>query len=187
MIDTIIRWNGPFSLVPSDGCPEIYDAKDAKTSGIYIWALPIDGTYLINYVGITAGSVADRQAEHMRWYLSGEYKIYNPSEFALGRKVVTFDPRSGLSDFLLRYRDLSDDLIKQVQCIHVFFMPISCDKVELERIESSIIEALRVAGGRAAEFLDNLRISRWIPDEQRVAVTVHATPAFEGLPNELRA
>lgn len=188
MNDITLRWSGPFSLVPSADRPEIYGAKDAATSGIYLWALPFDGTYLVNYVGIASrSSVAARQDAHMRLYLSGKYTIYDPGEFVRARKVVIYDPRLGLSSFLSRYQELSQALIKHVQSVHLFFAPLAVEKVLLERIESSVIEALRGAGGRTADFLDNFRTSRWVPNEQRVSVAVHGNPAFEGLPSELRA
>jgi hypothetical protein len=185
MSDILLRWNGPFALVPSADCPEIYGVKEAKVSGVYIWALPLDGSYIVNYVGVATESVATRQDDHMRLFLSGKYTIYNPDEFAQARKVVIYDPRQGLTAFLSQHIALSGALMKLVKCIHLFFAPVVAEKVVLERIESSFIEVLRGAGGRAAEFLDNVRISRWIPNEQRVSVAVVCPPVFEGMPNEL--
>ena len=181
-----LRWKGPFSLLPLVARPEIYSAPDSGVPGVYLWAIQQDKTYLVNYVGIAAYNVASRQDDHMRLYLSGKYTIYDPHEFAQARKVVIFDPREGLSAFLSRYDELSAALLKHVGCIHLFFAPIASEKVMLERIESSIIEALKGAGGRVENFLDNFRISRWVPEEQRISVAVAGSPSFQGLPHELQ-
>jgi hypothetical protein len=181
-----ISWIGPFSLVPIANYPAIYDARDAATSGIYLWALPVDGSYLINYVGIASENIAARQEEHMRLYLSGKYTIYDPDEFIHGKKVAIYKPQQGISEFLLRQQVLSEALMKHTGSLHLFFAPLAADKELLERIESSIIEALRGADGDAVAFLDNLRISRRWPNEQRISVSIHGATAFKGLPSELR-
>lgn len=186
MNSTSIRWIGPFSLVPLAKYPTVYDAKDAATSGIYLWALPVDGSYLINYVGIASYSIAARQEEHMRLYLSGKYTIYDPMEFTHGKRVVIYRPQQGISEFLLRQQVLLEALIKNTGSLHLFFAPLAGDKVLLKRIESSIIEALRGADEEVVAFLDNLKISRWWPNEQRISVTIHGAPTFRGLPSELR-
>lgn len=185
MDNITLRWQGPFTLVPSGDLPDIYHAAEAKTSGIYLWALPFEQAYLINYVGIAAESVAARQEDHMRLYLSGKYTVYKPQEFSGANRVVTFDPLTGLSAFLSRHAELSAAVIGHTKCVHLFFAPLAIEKVLLERIESSIIEALRNAGGRPADFLDNFRISRWVPPAQRISVSVEPHPVFVGLPGEL--
>jgi len=186
MNQTVLRWEGPFSFSPSADRPCILGAVSAEGPGVYLWALPVDGRYLVNYVGITAGSVAARQDEHVRLYLSGKYTIYNPKDFAQARKTRLFDPLDGLAAFLSRYVEISQALAEYLKMIHVFFAPLKVEKVLLERIESALIEAIRNAGGPAATFLDNARISRWTPPERKVPISIMQSPVFDGVPDELR-
>lgn len=182
-----LRWSGPYALIGTNGHPTIYDAPEAATAGIYLWALPIDGRHLIHYVGITRDNVAARQVEHMRHYLSGNYSIYKPIQFAQAQTCAMYQPKDGLASFLAHHRELCDALFEQVGQLHVFFAPIAgADREMLERIESSVIEALRQTGGRASTFLDNMRISRRVPTEQRMTIPVHGHEKFEGMPEELR-
>lgn len=182
-----LRWSGPYALTGANGHPTIYDAPEAAAAGIYLWALPVDGRHLIHYVGIARDNVAARQAEHMRHYLSGNYSIYEPKQFSRAQTSAIYQPKDGLASFLARHRELCDSLFEQVNQLHVFFAPVvGADREILERIESSIIEALRQAGGRAFAFLDNMRISRWVPTEQRMTITVYGHDTFEGMPEELR-
>lgn len=182
-----VRWSGPYSLVGINGHPIIYDVPEAATGGIYLWALPIDGRHLIHYVGIARDNVAARQAEHMRHYLSGNYSIYEPKQFSQAQRSAIYQPKDGLACFLAGHRELCDSLFEQVNQLHVFFAPIAgADREMLERIESSVIEVLRQAGGRAFAFLDNMRLSRCVPTEQRMTITVYGHEKFEGMPKELR-
>ena len=57
--------------------------------------------------------------------------------------------------------------------------------MELERIESAIIEALRAHGDVVESFLDNRRISRWIPKEDRVLARLTSEVKFLGLRSEI--
>lgn len=183
-----LQWAGPYSLVESGGRSLIYDSPGAATPGIYLWAIPRQGGYWINYVGIAQESVAARQAEHVRYYLSGHYTIYEPVGFAQGRRTAVYQPKKdGFPTFLSRHRELCETLFQQLGHVNLFYAPLhNADRLLLERVESSIIEALRQTGGAVYSFLDNMRISRWVEPEQRVSVRVHDHEMFEGMPVELR-
>lgn len=181
-----LSWHGPYSFVPTDGRIAVYDAAEVDSPGVYMWTLLLESRHLVNYVGISASSVAGRQEEHMRCYLSGQYVIYSPAEFARGNKIQEFDPRNGLSEFLSRSAFLCPMILEQVRLFEIFFAPLGVDKTMLKRIESGLIEVLQEADGRAAEFLDNDRRSLWIPKEQREVVEMLSPTVFEGLPEEIR-
>lgn len=98
---------------------------------------------------------------------------------------MIYQPSDGLTKFLSMHKEYSDALFRQLESINVFFTPIVGDRKTLERVESSIIEALRSAGGVTFQFLDNMRLSCRIPHEQRSSVVVHGFDDFEGMPGIL--
>jgi len=180
-----LKWFGPYALFPSDDRLEVYSSKEAASAGLYLWAVPIGGEYLVHYVGVTADNIADRQAVHMQYFLSGDYTLYDPEAFRNARKVSVYEPGKGVSDYLSRYDELSGIVARHTQAIHVFVAPLDANKVMLERIESSIIESLRNAGGEVAGFLGNMKISRWVPTDERIPVSIDAGPILKGVPELL--
>ena len=57
-----------------------------RKKGVYLWTIPFGGKYLVYYVGKTDVSFADRLLQHVQSYLNGYYRLYDPIEFAQGRK-----------------------------------------------------------------------------------------------------
>jgi hypothetical protein len=60
-------------------------------SGIYIWTVPYQGSYLANYVGETGVSFANRFREHLQEYISGRYTVYNPDLYLQGKKELIWE------------------------------------------------------------------------------------------------
>ena len=67
----------------------IFRREEAKQPGVYIWAVPYEDGFLAYYVGETGRSIAERTTEHAAaFFLGGQFRIYDPAEFAEGRKVL---------------------------------------------------------------------------------------------------
>jgi hypothetical protein len=163
-----INWKGPFSWISGQGMPWIGHATVAKGPGLYLWTIPDESKYWINYVGISTSSISERQLSHLRSYLSGEYVIYVPGELAKRRKQVAYDPKEGLDMFLERYMSLAKAMYEQLSLFRLFMAPIREKKAMLETLESVIINSLRADNGETAAFLDNYRPSRRVKGKARV-------------------
>ena len=179
-----LRWHGPFSFVVGDA-PLIYGAPEANTPGVYLWTVPFEGRNYINYVGISVWSIAARNDEHMRCYLSGKYTFYKATPFARLDKQVAFDASHGLEAFLARYNDNIHELMNSLKCVRIYVAPLARDRLTLELVESGIFCYVHKAGEPLRSFLDNERPSRKV-GEASLLLKIDPEPCFQGLPNELR-
>ena len=76
---------GPFKYPK----PRVARSPSFEESGIYIWTIPWEGRFLANYVGETGTSFAKRLLGHRRSYYTGEYRVYDLSEFLKSnRKII---------------------------------------------------------------------------------------------------
>jgi len=86
MKEVEIELFGPYSLI-EDKEPSIFSVPLGKQQGIYLWTIPFENKYLTYYVGKTGKSFISRNLEHIRNYYSGKYTLYDPKEFAKGKKI----------------------------------------------------------------------------------------------------
>jgi hypothetical protein len=163
-----INWEGPFSWVSDQGITWIGHATVARGPGLYLWTVPDESKYWINYVGISTTSIGERQLSHLRSYLSGEYVVYAPSELAKRKKQVAYDPKEGLNVFMERYLSLARIIYEQLSLFRLFIAPMEGKKATLETLESMIINSLRAENGEIAAFLDNYRPSRHVAGTTRI-------------------
>ena len=180
-----IIWQGPYTLLADSTLPSILDCSDAAHPGIYLWTIPLGDCYLINYVGISSDNVANRQIHHLKEHMSGSYLVYDPDALARGVKDEIYGPADGFDKFISLIEADAGRVISHLRCFSIFFAKLKLSKVELERIESAIIEALRAHGDVVESFLDNRRISRWIPKEDRVLARLTSEVKFLGLRSEI--
>src|SRR5690606_4537724 len=117
------------------------DSEQASAPGIYLWAVPLGTNYLVNYVGIACTSIASRHDDHLRSYLSGQYVIYDPNAFRLGKREPVFSPVEGLRTFLRDLERNTKALVAQLRTCRVFFAPLHADRETLECLESALITA----------------------------------------------
>lgn len=99
MEPTTVRWQGPYNFVPEGAAKAAFDLDEAKCPGVYLWTIPYNGGFLINYVG-ESRNVAARLYEHSVNFLSGKYTFYEPASFLEGNKDPIYHPSCGLSKLL---------------------------------------------------------------------------------------
>lgn len=81
-----IQFHGPFHLRKSESENVLLNSI-SKEKGLYLWTISFENKYLVYYVGETGVSFAFRTMEHIKNYLQGQYSLYEPKEFAKGRKI----------------------------------------------------------------------------------------------------
>jgi len=144
-----VKWFGPYCLVGNKD-ENIFTNLLGERKGVYLLAIPFDGKHLVYYVGETGVSFSQRLLQLIPNYLSGFYRLFNPEEFAEGRKILVWggmwksdrkDPKFIL-DFLKRHSELAPKILRFVEQFRVFLAPIDADKRILERIESEIARSI---------------------------------------------
>jgi len=144
-----MQWYGPYRWYGTEDS-SFFTQPIAKKSGIYLWAIPFNNRYLTYYIGETGRSFAERTIEHTRNYLHGLYRVYDPNQFAQGKKKLvwrgmwkpgTKGPHVML-DFLSRYPKLSSVIYEFLGQLRIFLAPIEVEKRIRERIEAAIANSL---------------------------------------------
>lgn len=184
MNDQSIVFEGPFRCMPGNG--SVFDQETARSPGVYLWALEKNGRYLVNYVGITSRSISDRLQDHLVHYYCGDYTIYDPEDFATGTKREIYKPNGSVLQYAPRFMELASNIDALVKTYSLFIAKVNGDKEWLERIESGLINQLREAGGKAADFLDNYRTSRNISEDKKQIVTIVCQAELEGISTAIR-
>lgn len=185
IIDHTISFEGPFQYLP--GRNSVFDQTAAGFPGIYLWTIEHGEKYLINYVGITGRPISHRLQDHLAHYYRGDYTIYEPQLFIKGEKQVMYRPSGSILEFVPEFLTLAPAIDSQIKTYRLFIAKAEGSKEWLERIESGIINKLRDSGGKAVEFLDNYRISRDVPEADKVGVKIISPVELVGLGISIRA
>ena len=122
--------------------------------------------------------------------MSGFYRIFDPQEFAKGRKTLVWggmwksdrkDPKF-ICDFLKRYSELSPKVIKFIEQFRIFLAPIDAHKRIMERIESEIASSLNKQKGIVGRFQDkDVRYKPRRQNERQIRVTMAFPKSIMGL------
>ena len=144
-----MRWYGPYKWYGTKN-DSLFTQPEAKESGIYLWAIPFEKRYLTYYVGETGRSFANRIIEHTRYYLHGFYRVYDPRQFAEGKKRLVWGGmwKPGtrgpirMLEFLNRYAELSTVIYEFLGQFRIFVVPLSVEKRIRQRVEAAIANRL---------------------------------------------
>jgi hypothetical protein len=190
---------GPFRFV-GDEDENIFTSKTrtGQKRGVYLLTVPLDGKYLVYYVGETGNSFSERLLQHVRCYLDGYYRLYNPEKFAIGDKELIWggmwkrerkDPRF-ISEFIESYSILTPKIAKFISQFCIFVIPLEVDKrldKRLgERVEATIKRILLEQEGKVGEFQDrDIRYRPKRPKEQPLSVILKFSKPIMGLVEEI--
>ena len=195
MVDDSLRvqFFGPYVFDGNED-ENVFTNSLSKKKGVYLLTIPFDDKFLVYYVGETGVSFANRLLQHVQNYLSGFYRIFDPEEFATGKKVLIWggmwksnrkDPKF-ICEFLQRYSELVPKAIKFIEQFRVFLAPIDADKRIIERIESEIARSINEQNGIAGSFQDkDIRYRPRKLNEQQIKVTTVFPNSIIGLSEEL--
>ena len=132
--------------------------------------------------------------EHTRDVLQGLYRVYDPSQFAQGRKTLIWGgmwkpDRKGSStmlEFLNRYLELSPLIYQFLGQLRFFLAPIDAEKRMRQRIEAAIAKKLLEQPEIIGEFQDNdIRYQPRRTNEKPILVTMRSFESILGLSSEL--
>ena len=188
-----IQFHGPFNLQKNESENLLLNLI-GKEKGIYLWTIPFENRYLVYYVGETGVSFAVRTMEHIKNYLQGQYGLYEPTEFAKGKKVQIWsgmwkDRKSNptvMNEFLQKYHEFSTKYFDLLSLLHFFLAPVESSQRVRQRIESAIASYLYSQPGIVGTFQD--KGIRYLPrrlDETPVLLKIFSPDQIIGLPTEL--
>jgi len=190
-----MQWHGPYVLYGTK-YGSIFTQPETKKSGIYLWTIPFEKRYLTYYVGETGRSFATRIMEHTRDYLSGFYRVYDPLQFAGGKKKFVWggmwkpgrrDPHRML-EFLNRYAELSTAIYEFLGQFRIFLAPLDVEERTRQRIEAAIANRLFEQSGLIGKFQDeDIRYRPRRTDEEPISVKMISFESILGLCSELTA
>jgi hypothetical protein len=149
-----LEWQGPFAFVRTEGLPYLYDERTLRR-GVYLWALPHQDGYLVNYVGKADGIIADRIWDDMQYSLQGSDKhVVDPLLFEQGiRKVISRRPHEN-------FESLLEGVRQTYCCLRAFIAPVTDTRWRPRDVEAGLIRTLRNSPRDVADFLANQRGER---------------------------
>ena len=125
-----------------------FPQEDSANQGIYLWTVPMDGDYLPYYVGETGISFRYRLQEHIKGYLSGVYRVYDPGEFIKGQKELVWGgmwlpgTEDNMPQFLDRYLNMVQNIYDLIGLFRIFLAPIQVETRTRKRIEGAIARCI---------------------------------------------
>jgi hypothetical protein len=188
-----IQIHGPFNLGRNES-ENILLNSIGKEKGIYLWTIPFEDKYLVHYVGETGVSFAFRTMEHIRNYLQGQYGLYEPEEFAKGRKIQLWSGMwkerrnnpSVLNQFLQRYPEFSTKYSDFLALLRFFLAPVESSQRIRQRIESAIAGYFYNQPGIVGTFQDEeIRYLPRRPDEIPILLKIRCSEQIIAMPTEL--
>jgi hypothetical protein len=188
-----IQLHGPFDLGKNESENVLLNSL-SKEKGIYLWTIPFENKYLVYYVGETGVSFAFRTMEHIKNYLQGQYSLYEPEEFAKGRKIQLWSGmwknRKGnpnvMHEFLQRYPEFSTKHFDFLALLRFFIAPVESSQRVRQRIESAIAGYLYNQPGIVGTFQDKgIRYLPRRPDETPMLLKINSSEQIMAMPKEL--
>ncbi|MCZ6692188.1 MAG: hypothetical protein O7H41_21605 [Planctomycetota bacterium] len=121
--------HGPFQWLTADALDYLFSSQIVDQPGIYLWTVPHSEGDPVYYVGETGRPFRKRLEEHLVSYLSGMYRIYEPTEFAKGRKRIVWGGmwrKPGLAqapEYLERSAELAPAVRELLGLLRFYLLP----------------------------------------------------------------
>ncbi len=188
-----LSWKGPFKWIDprSNG---IFASPEGGLSGIYVWAVPFQESYLAHYIGETKRSFCKRLVEHTKEYLSGAYRVYDPDLFLEGKKEALWEgmwgngPERKIGIFFRKYPELAPQIQKFVSLFEIFLIPMKEEKRIVQRVEAAIANHLYKQEGVVGTFQDSGVMYYPRRDtEEPITVNIESSIPILGFPKEFTA
>jgi hypothetical protein len=189
--DVQVHLHGPYRWV-GQGEDVFFQRPEAHGRGVYLWTVPFKDGFLCYYVGETGRSFHKRFTEHARDCVSGLYRIYDPKQFAHGRKTLVWEgmwkpgTRERMGQFLDLLPELAPVISAFLRLFQMFLIPFSGEQRVRQRLEAAIADQLNQQPGIVGTFQNyDIRYRHRRGDEEPVRVRVGGHAAVHGLGREL--
>ena len=181
---------GPFHWI---GEPNVFTSEFADGEGMYLWSVKTQDGDLVSYVGESV-RLGERMKEHMREYLSGWYRVYEPDSFQNGEKNLIWNGmwRRGdelnAEDFISRSDEFIPAIHTMLRTMRLWLIPTNYEVRIRRRIEGEIAKQLNSREGIVGEFQEkDIRYEYRGDNEEPVEVILKSDGDILGLPKQLKA
>ena len=161
---------------------------------MYLWTVPYETGFLCHYVGETGRSFHHRFNEHARDCLSGLWHVYDPEQFAHGRKNIVWEgmwkpgTRDRMGQYIYRLPELAPVIVDFLQLFQMFLIPLEGEQRVRQRVEAAIADQLYAQSGIVGDFQDRgVRYRRRREDEEPIRFHLGGHASIHGLAKELVA
>lgn len=188
-----IKLYGPFTWFGSDD-KTIFCNELASEQGVYLFTAPYKDKYLIYYVGETGITFAERLAQHLQAYLSGQYHVYKSKYFVKGKRKPVFEGWANADDreksYAYYFRNCSrigKEMMKylEVQCL--FVLPFKTSQRKRQRIEAAIAVPLYEQDPPIGTFQDEITYRPKWDKEKAMTISISNASKILGLSSEIEA
>lgn len=189
-----LEFFGPFKLCGTKA-KLLFEQDMAQLPGVYLWTVPYQDGFLINYVGETGASFSRRMKDHMIQCLGGHYRVLDAEHMLEGKKRILWNGvwRKGTRDLLPmfvdeKYIELAPRIRDYLRVLEIFIAPIETDRRTRRRIEGSIALSLRGKAEPVGSFVsEDVRYYGRKKDETPIQVSITSSARLLGLDHQLFA
>ena len=147
-----IKLLGPYKLF-NENQNFIINQNLIDKAGIYLWTVKMNEIHLINYVGVSSKSIKDRLLQHIKYFLSGNYDIYETIDLENGILNKKYVPSEDYSNYLKNIDENLNSVLGNLRVFNFFYAPLQENKYLLELIESEIIKIVRDGNDKTRSIL----------------------------------
>lgn len=188
-----LAFQGPFSAFSGTGQRCLFEDPLGQLSGIYLWTVGVGDAQFVWYVGQTRRSFAQRTAEHIASYLSGQYPPVDAAALREGRhtRPPDFDVAGVWPANLPRVLDhlpaLATSTLALLKTVQFHLAPATFKASELDRVEGAICRFCRAHAttGVRSTLLPGIRVPARIPGDRSLRLKVTTEASLEGFPAEI--
>lgn len=154
-----LNFQGPYQLLAFSAPGYFFAQPVSKSAGIMLWTYPTKAGELAYYVA-TSGRFSTSMRTRIAGYLSGDYILYHPSNFALGSKVHAWSglQRTGEQYRLLEYLEalprIAPLLREFLANLRVYCAELPSSSSLAPRIAVALGDHFRRQPGMVGQYLD---------------------------------
>lgn len=189
-----LHFHGPFSAFRTDAVRCLFDDAVGRRRGIYLWTIEAGGSTYVWYVGQTRRSFAERTAEHIAGYVSGQYSPVDVEALVNGKHAmpegcgkISAWP-DNLPEVLERLPVVIPHTLELLRRIRFFVAPADLANTELDRVEGAIARWCREHNDSRVKGMiqPGLKVPSKIPGDRALRIAVSSDSSIAGLEGEIR-
>lgn len=188
-----LHFHGPFSAFRTDAVRCLFEDAVGRRRGVYLWTIESAGSTYVWYVGQTKRSFAERTAEHIAGYLSGQYLPVNVAALVEGRHEMPDGCGEigawpdNLPDVLDRLPAVVPHTLDFLRRVRFFVAPVDLKGSDLDRLEGAIARWCRRHNDSRVRrmILPRQKVPGKVPGDRAFRIKVTADSAIAGLDGEI--